>query len=1148
MRDLLTVLAGLVILVLVAALVVPPFVDWGSQRAYVDLALSRAAGLPVRTEGAIDIRLLPTPRLHLERVGIGARGTEDTSLDAQDVEAEIALTPLLSGEVRFLGSRVGRMEIKLPAGSGGDWRVPRALLSDETLGRAWVFEDLAVGQLILTAVDARTGRTEQGFAERVQLQSQAMAGPWRAEGQVGATRFTLVTGEIALAGATNVKLSTEGAGQPRVSLDARVMLDAAAGDVLVPRFEGTARLTGLRDAVPVPYLVTASFKTSGRTGVLDNVSIEAGEGGAARLAGTGQIALDERRLTLALDGRRLDLDALAKAYRDTPETLRETWRPQPGFPISATFRLDGLALAGEELSGLTARLALAGDRLEVERLEFTAPGQTRVTAAGELSTTVGGGMNGRVTLATRSADRLAAYLGRLGITNVAADALAGRPLEASADIVAAHPIASLRNLNVRLGDATVTGALRYTGAETSTRARIDAQIAIQGLDLGSLPPLTGVFDASRTLDLGLILDARNVGYGAGERGGRVAARFTSEGSGLTIDLLEIADLAGANASLRGRITPDGAGRIGGRLRARRAAPLVDLVGRVSLGGLADLIPTFLREAPLDAAVLVSSVGGGSGGAPALSTKLSGSAGGGGLEAEITSAEGRVSEVSATLSSEDFGAWFGRAGAASPARPAKLNLAGRRDGGGRLSLGLSGDVAGVKIATTEPFALSEREGGIESGAAALSTDDLRPILALYGQSFAEPVDAEMKARVGRRDGLPRIELDGHVADSVVDADLAGASARDLSGRVLLGRVSLPWVAATLALGPPPAQTAGTGAWVTARFGDPPALPFGGTVSVRTVSADLGRGFAAERAEFTLATIPDGFAIRDLGAAFLGGRAAGTLTVTRQGGLAAIIGEGSLSDVDLAQLAGRPFAGRIGGTLRFGGSGESPAGIVANLGGAGTVAVERLQVASADPAAVLRAAQRALRGEDTLAAAKLAGIAAEELDRGALSVPTAQGQATFVSGALRISPLMADAGDAVWQGSAGIDFRTMALDVRGALTSRSTPRNWAGAAPYLGLGWSGPLGRPTRTLDVGPLSNGLASVVLTRELDRIETFELDAAERMRVNGRVEMDRARRAAAEEAARLARQREETERARIEAEGIMSGGRTGEQAPPRTP
>jgi septal ring factor EnvC (AmiA/AmiB activator) len=88
----------------------------------------------------------------------------------------------------------------------------------------------------------------------------------------------------------------------------------------------------------------------------------------------------------------------------------------------------------------------------------------------------------------------------------------------------------------------------------------------------------------------------------------------------------------------------------------------------------------------------------------------------------------------------------------------------------------------------------------------------------------------------------------------------------------------------------------------------------------------------------------------------------------------------------------------------------------------------------------------------------------------------------------------------------------------------------------LGWQGPLSRPVRTLDVGPLTNGLAAVVLARELDRIDTFEADQNERQRRNSQRQMELDRRAAAE-AARRAREeaarraREEAERARVAAE-----------------
>jgi hypothetical protein len=105
----------------------------------------------------------------------------------------------------------------------------------------------------------------------------------------------------------------------------------------------------------------------------------------------------------------------------------------------------------------------------------------------------------------------------------------------------------------------------------------------------------------------------------------------------------------------------------------------------------------------------------------------------------------------------------------------------------------------------------------------------------------------------------------------------------------------------------------------------------------------------------------------------------------------------------------------------------------------------------------------------------------------------------------------------------------------LQAKAAPRGWSGDAPAVVLGWQGPVSRPARILDVAPLTNGLASVVLARELDRIETFEADQNERQRRNGQQQMEADRRAAAE-AARRAREeaarraREEAERARAAA------------------
>ena len=59
MRDLLTIVASIVILILTLALVGPWFVDWTAQRGWVESELTRITGARVKVGGAIDLKLLP---------------------------------------------------------------------------------------------------------------------------------------------------------------------------------------------------------------------------------------------------------------------------------------------------------------------------------------------------------------------------------------------------------------------------------------------------------------------------------------------------------------------------------------------------------------------------------------------------------------------------------------------------------------------------------------------------------------------------------------------------------------------------------------------------------------------------------------------------------------------------------------------------------------------------------------------------------------------------------------------------------------------------------------------------------------------------------------------------------------------------------
>lgn len=1133
MRDVLTYLAGLVIVVLTAALALPPLIDWRAYREGIDGAIGRAMGLEARSDGRLELRLLPTPRLRMDHLRLASPGDDPLALDATLVKAEIELTPLLSGEIRFRDTRIGRAEFKLPVGTGGDWRVPRAVFDDAARRRAFVFEDLSVRQFLLTTFEPGTGRTDQLYAEEVRIFANSLTGPFRLDGEIGGERFELSTGQIASDLTAPVKIGAGGEGRPRIDFDGRVELRPGPGDALSPHWSGQARLVQAAPRSPVPdaplpVTAQASVKASGRTVELESVSIEAGEGaGTLRLSGNGRYRVDEPLLSLALEGRRFNLAAFLAGLGETPGRRLAPLQSRQPATIDVGLKLDGVAIGGDDdLTGVRLDARLSGERLTVRRLDLAAPGQTQLQLSGDVSL-AGFAGQGTLRVAARESDRLARYLAAVA-PNPATPLLDGQPFELTTEATFSPPVLSLHNLRAVLGEANLSGLVRFTVPEAGSRGRLDAQLALRGLDLSRLPDGGFAFDAARRLDFGIALDARGIAYGA-SRSGRIAARFSTDGDAILVDGLEVSELAGAEAQLSGRIAPDGAGRIVGRMKAPRAAPLIDLFGRAWLGGGVRLLPEAVRAGAVDAGISLEREARGAQPVAAIRGVLEGTLAGGPARIAAVSTD-RIQTIEARLATDRAGAWLG-SDAPALAKPGNLELAGARDGAGRLVLRAKGVAAGLAFETTRPAALGPDDDRIDGAEVALSAPDIRALAGLLGEGAAPAGAAAMSLRVAfAREDAAHYRLDGRVGGIDLKGDIKAAGSDALEGSLSLSRLSLPWLASALSLQVPAGPGPG---WPAGRFGALPERRLLGTLKVNAGSLDLG-GLVGRDAAFVLASTPEGFGLRDLGFGLADGAVSrASLTLTRQGGLASLIGEGAVERLPLSLFTGAPFvAGRVSGHLRFGASGESTAGLLANLGGAGTAVLQGFKADGASPAGVERAASRALASDDPLASRNLTPLLARELDRGALAAERIEASLSLVGGTVRLTPLRINAPDGSWQGAATIDLRTRTIEARGALQAATAPRRWATGLPYITLGWEGPLAKPVRTIDPGPLVNGLASAVLQRELERIEIFELDAAERARLNARVDMDKKRREAIEEAARQARLREEAaERARVEAE-----------------
>src|SRR4051794_41942796 len=107
------------IAVLTAALAAPPFIDWGAQRGVIERAISRAAGVEAKTDGRIEGRLLPSPRIRIERLRLGPPGAGAPFFFAAVFRNQIAPIPPLRGGGGFPKNPVGGGAKPGPTGGSG---------------------------------------------------------------------------------------------------------------------------------------------------------------------------------------------------------------------------------------------------------------------------------------------------------------------------------------------------------------------------------------------------------------------------------------------------------------------------------------------------------------------------------------------------------------------------------------------------------------------------------------------------------------------------------------------------------------------------------------------------------------------------------------------------------------------------------------------------------------------------------------------------------------------------------------------------------------------------------------------------------------------------------------------------------------------
>ena len=175
-----TTLLGLgiaIILVLLAALVGPYFVNWNDQRAFFEAEASRLSGLNVRVNGDIKVGILPVPKVNLDGIEIRPAG-DANRLRARSLSVELGLGPLMRGEIRATEMRLVGPEFSIGLNSAGEVDWPAVTLPSKSL---------AIDRLSIE--DGRIMLTDAASGSRLSLDKlwlvgdmRSLAGPFRGDG------------------------------------------------------------------------------------------------------------------------------------------------------------------------------------------------------------------------------------------------------------------------------------------------------------------------------------------------------------------------------------------------------------------------------------------------------------------------------------------------------------------------------------------------------------------------------------------------------------------------------------------------------------------------------------------------------------------------------------------------------------------------------------------------------------------------------------------------------------------------------------------------------------------------------------------------------------------------------------------------------
>jgi uncharacterized protein involved in outer membrane biogenesis len=1081
--------AGLLLIAaIVAALAAPLFVDWNTLRAEFEQRASLLVNAPVTIRGPIEATILPLPAFAIHDVTIG--GAEGgTGLRATQIRGALSLGALLRGRLEAEEIVFAKPDIRALYEADGKIVLPTA--PSQTGAENFSISRVAFDGGTITIRDPEGKETKyedvSGFGT---LQSRA--GPFKLEfsckqaGQgftirMSANEFRDAAGKVRL-------VLTRMQDGIALEADGNLMLADAR-----PRFEGKLGLTRRGDGA-LPWKLSADVRGGMQSVTLDELQLAlGGDENAIELAGSGRLEPQAGKFEASFAAKGIDLDRFSGSSNGAKKDLisaiaplRETLAQLSALPLSGRIGLsvDNLVAAGAVVRNLKGALALHDGLLMPQRFEARLPGLAAISFAGTAQDS--DSVAGALKLTAEDPPELARWLGldRLGVSF--GD---GASLRLDGEMRASKSKIAIAPFTLAYADAKLSGSATYSVDEPGKASRLDATLAADKPDLALLAALLPRVADSAGFDVAISLDARSPKL-LGSVARRFDAAFTLAAGALSIDRLSLEDFEGLNLRASGRLAswrerPNG--RVEIETDAARTDAFVSLV-RAVIG-------------TSEAAAFAKRIA-----AAAIPLRMKGAVTGDGASAEVAvELGGRASDIDAEIAVrlDPRSASLGDARIVAEARDAAglvallgLPLPEPHAGQGRLEATLGRPKEGIfplKASLAFPGINLSGEGDLRAGAEGritprielrLEATDARALSLAAARAANTVVPATGTARLVRGDdslgfedislGLDDIRVRGRLSLKGVERPL-------LSGTLSMNRAELS-VLLAIVLGHGVESAASP--WPDRVLGPSALEDASGTIEIESAALGLVGPLVANGARLKLRFTSNEAAIEEFSGELAGGKLTGQARVARANPLV-VDGNVSLAGGDVGRLMASSAArasmrGRANAALEFTAQGNTPAMIVANVAGRGSIVLEGFEIDKLDPEALTKVAPAA--NAPPLTEAEAAGLLAFGLQKGPLRIAKLEAPIVVTSGVARTGRTRTAMGPVEVTSETSFDLGKFDLDAAIGLALTAPERNAARSEAV--IRWRGPLTEPKRSIDASAIVAALSSQAMDSEMRKID----------------------------------------------------------------